>query len=417
MEGNKVGNDPKHGFHTCMEATGAISRPIFRATDILKMYPEDWKLTETPILKKPGKPDCTSTGVWRPIVLSNGYARLLNSWKMEELVIMCEKTSILPMNHFGGSPGKATTDWIHLVVKLVKDVWRRGDVASLLCLDIKSVFPSAAVDMLLQEMRMCGILEGHVEWFKRQLEGRKTTLIFNDFKSEIFDIKEGLDQGDAQSLIAWIIYNHQILDIFKKTNRETEFLFVDDMAILVTGQDFIDTHENKRHNAKRGRSNGVGRNSQLHLWNQNIPAARPIKEKSKRPIEATEKDPSTKTQLNFERSNNQVHHNSKVLGATHRQRVEVEGTDSSSYREMQRVAKTMQKTGKEFKWSVRATDETALPHSGKTKNAIWSGCVSSTSYVIQIIQKQKRQMSCTQQISSNTKKCSANYSGGVTHLA
>ena len=32
------------------------------------------------------------------------------------------------------------------------------------------------------------------------------------------------------------------MDIFKKANRETRFLFVDDMGILVTGQDFVDTH-------------------------------------------------------------------------------------------------------------------------------------------------------------------------------
>ena len=146
---------------------------IFRATDVLRVYPEDWKLTETPILKKPGKSDYTSTGTWRPIVLSNEYARLLNSCKTKDLVLMCEKTGILPMNHFGGRPGRATTDSIHLLVKLVKDAWRKGEVASLLCLDVKAAFPSVAVDMLLQEMRECGIPLGHVEWFKRRLEGRK----------------------------------------------------------------------------------------------------------------------------------------------------------------------------------------------------------------------------------------------------
>ena len=128
---------------------------------------EDWKLTETPILRKPGKPNYTSTGVWRPIVLSNGYVRLLNSCKTEDLVIMCEKTGILPSNHFGGRPGRATTDLIHLMIKLVKDAWRKGDVASLLCLDIKAAFPSAALDVLFQEMRRCRIPKEHVEWFRR----------------------------------------------------------------------------------------------------------------------------------------------------------------------------------------------------------------------------------------------------------
>ena len=216
--------------------------PIFRATDTLKVYPDDWKLTETPILKKPGKPNYTIAGAWRPIVLSNGLARLLNGCKTEDLVLMCEKTGVLPPNHFGGRPGRATTDSVHLLVKTVKDAWRKGEVASLLCLDVKGAFPSAAVDVLLHEMRLCGVPSGHMEWFERRLQGRKTSLIFDDYRSETFDINEGIDQGDAQSLIAWVIYNHQILKIFNKTLKETGFLFVDDTAVLVTGVDFGETH-------------------------------------------------------------------------------------------------------------------------------------------------------------------------------
>ena len=165
---------------------------------------------------------------------------MLNSCKTKDLVLMCKKTGILPMNHFGGRPGRATTDSIHLLVKLVKDAWRKGEVALLLCLDVKAAFPSTAVDMLLQEMRECSIPLGHVEWFKRRLEGRKTSLLFNNYKSDTFNIKESIDQGDAHLLIAWIIYNHHILKIFSKTSKEMGFLFV--TAILVTGPDFNTTH-------------------------------------------------------------------------------------------------------------------------------------------------------------------------------
>ena len=103
-------------------------------------------------MKKPGKADYTSPNAWRPVVLSNGYMRLLNGCKMEDLVLMCEKTGILPPNHFEGRPGRATTNSIHLMVKTVKDAWRRGEVASLLCLDMKGAFPSTAVDVLKHEM-------------------------------------------------------------------------------------------------------------------------------------------------------------------------------------------------------------------------------------------------------------------------
>ena len=197
----RSGTIPNVIFIYAQELLAPFLGPLFRATDMLEVYPEDWKLTETPILEKPGKADYTSTGAWRPIVLSNRYARLLNSCKTEDLVLMCEKTRILLTNHFGGRPGRATTDSIHLLVKMVKDVWRKGEVALLLCLDVKAAFPSAALDVLFQEMRLCGIPEGHVEWFRRRLEGRKTTLMFDNYKSDTFDINEGIDQGVADSHI------------------------------------------------------------------------------------------------------------------------------------------------------------------------------------------------------------------------
>ena len=38
--------------------------PLFHATNTLNYYPQEWSLTETLILKKPGKPDYTSPSAW-----------------------------------------------------------------------------------------------------------------------------------------------------------------------------------------------------------------------------------------------------------------------------------------------------------------------------------------------------------------
>ena len=242
----RSGTTPNSVFVHARELLVPHLGPIFRATDTLKVYPSDWKVTETPVLKKPGKADYMSPNAWRPIVLSNGYARLLNGCKTEDLVVMCEKTGILPPNHFGGRPGRATTDLVHLMVKTVKDAWRKGEVASLLCLDVKGAFPSTAVDVMKHEMRQHGVPVEHVEWLGRRLEGRQTLLMFDDYRSELFAIEDGLDQGDAQSLIAWIIYNLRILHIFRKLAKEVGLLYVDDAAALVTGANFHITHDKLR---------------------------------------------------------------------------------------------------------------------------------------------------------------------------
>jgi hypothetical protein len=100
--------------------------PLFRATDTLKWYPQRWKVMQTPIIKKPGKADYTVPGAWRPVVLSDGFARLLNRCKTEYLMDNCERMGVLQSNHFGGRPGRSTVDSVHLLVKTVKDTWQKG---------------------------------------------------------------------------------------------------------------------------------------------------------------------------------------------------------------------------------------------------------------------------------------------------
>lgn len=76
--------------------------PIFRATDKLKWYPDRWRVTQTPVIKKPGKTDYTMPRAWRPVVLSDGFARLLNTCKADYMSDNCKRLGILQKNHFGG---------------------------------------------------------------------------------------------------------------------------------------------------------------------------------------------------------------------------------------------------------------------------------------------------------------------------
>jgi hypothetical protein len=210
--------------------------------DRLKVYPDSWKVTETPVLWKPGKADYTVPGAWQPIVLSNGYAWLLNGCKTEDLVVMCEKLGILPANHFGGWLGHGTTDSVHLLVKTIKDVWQRNRMALVLFLDIKGAFPRTAIDWLLHNMHVQGVPIEHVEWMTRQLEGRRTRLIFDDYRSDMFHIDNSLDQGNPHSLICYLIYNSDLLSILDGKNSEMGLLFIDDAAVVAVGDSFDDTH-------------------------------------------------------------------------------------------------------------------------------------------------------------------------------
>jgi Reverse transcriptase (RNA-dependent DNA polymerase) len=240
---SKKGSIPNSVLIHAREELVPFLSPLFCATDTLKYYPQEWACTETLILKKPGKPDYTSPSAWCLIILSDGMARLLNSCQAEDMTMMCEKYNILPTNHFGARPGHTTTDSIHLLTKTIKDVWQKGQVASVLFLDVKGAFPSVDIDQLIHNMKKQGIPKEYMEWMKRCLENRRTTISFNEYQIEAFKVLNGLDQGDPYSGVSYLIYNADILKIPVLKAGEWILLFVDDAVIIVCGKNFNETHE------------------------------------------------------------------------------------------------------------------------------------------------------------------------------
>ncbi|KDR70528.1 hypothetical protein GALMADRAFT_75901, partial [Galerina marginata CBS 339.88] len=98
----RSGTIPNSVFTHAREVLVPHLGPLYRATDTLAVYPDAWKHTETPVLRKPGKADYTVPGAYRPIALSDGFARVLNMCKTEDAVLMAESKGLLPPNHFGG---------------------------------------------------------------------------------------------------------------------------------------------------------------------------------------------------------------------------------------------------------------------------------------------------------------------------
>jgi ribonuclease HI len=74
------------------------------------------------------------------------------------------------------------------------------------------------------------------------LTGWKTQLRFNDFTSNWIDIWNGISQGDLL-MIAYLIYNADIIDIVNPKNNKTALAFVEDTAYIAIGTTFKCTHD------------------------------------------------------------------------------------------------------------------------------------------------------------------------------
>ena len=63
-------------------------------------------------------------------------------------------------------------------------------------------------------------------------------LEFNDYCSPLFQIESSIDQGCPLSVLAFLFYNADILDIADTKNGELVLGFIDDIAIRARGPSF-----------------------------------------------------------------------------------------------------------------------------------------------------------------------------------
>jgi len=241
-------------FIKCASLLVPYMAPIFRATFSLEIYPDEWKKSTTVVLRKPSRPDYSLPKAYRPITLLDTMAKILSSCVADELTYIAEQHNLLAPTHFGGRPGRTTTDSIHLLTKFITDAWASKEgFVSLLFLDVKAAFPSVVVNKLLHNLRAAGIPQEYVNWYKRRLDNRTTSLTFDDYQSHSFNVINGIDQGCPLSPIAFIFYNSPLLKVAHPSPRKGELSlgFIDDVALAAKANSYEAANEKLRQMMER----------------------------------------------------------------------------------------------------------------------------------------------------------------------
>lgn len=226
---------------------------LFRSILRLGAYIDEWKEFTTVVLRKPGKPNYEEPKAYRPIALLCTLAKVLTAIVAEDITYLVEKEQLLPTNHYGGRPGRMTTDAVHALVDKVKSAWRRGKVVSILYLDVEGAFPNAVTDRLIHNLRRRKIPLVYTRFVEQLLKGRRTRIKFDDFLSDPIQISNGIGQGDPLSMILYIIYNADFLELASNTSEDS-LGFVDDAMAMVESKSFKEN--NKKLTKFMNRRNG-----------------------------------------------------------------------------------------------------------------------------------------------------------------
>jgi ribonuclease HI/endonuclease/exonuclease/phosphatase family metal-dependent hydrolase len=220
---------------------------IFQAILDLGVYYEPWKEFTTVVLRKPGKPSYTVPKAYRPIALLSTMAKVLTSIVAENISKLVEMHQLLPKTHFGGRPGRTTTDAIHYLIHKIKAAWREEKVVSVLFLDVEGAFPNAVTTRLIHNLRKRRIPTSMVRFVECLLTNRRTKIKFDDHVSDVIEITNGIGQGDPLSMLLYILYNADLLEIPDDDQNEHAIGYVDDIALLAVGADFQEsTHRLKQ---------------------------------------------------------------------------------------------------------------------------------------------------------------------------
>lgn len=178
---------------------------------------------------------------YRPIALLNTDAKLMSACIAESISFAAKEHQLLPKNHFGGLPGRTTTDAIHYLMSRIRKAHRKRQVVAVLFLDIQAAFPSTSVARLIHDLRTAGIPKTYTDWLHNKFCDRRTTLTFDDFTSDQFSIQHGLDQGCPLSPLLYLFYNAGLLRTTRGKDEDSS-AFIDDASIVAIANSFKEAH-------------------------------------------------------------------------------------------------------------------------------------------------------------------------------
>ena len=80
-----------------------------------------------------------------------------------------------------------------------------------------------------------------IKFVQNLLTNRRTHIKFDDYISDPILLENGIGQGDPLSMLLYIIYNADLLDLPTNPKTEDTIRYVDDIAIVATGEDLHQT--------------------------------------------------------------------------------------------------------------------------------------------------------------------------------
>jgi hypothetical protein len=196
-------------------------------------YPTPFKHSTTTVVPKPNKLTYENPAAYRPIQLLECFGKILDKIVARRIQHEVAAHEVVPLTQFGGRLHSSTIDAGLAFVQDVHDAWNHKQKASALFFDISGFFNFVNHDGLVARLTHYGFDKNTIKLISSFLKDRTTSLSFDGFISDPFQIQNGIPQGSPLSPILAIIYGSELQKLQSLIKRRIiSFAYIDDGVLL-----------------------------------------------------------------------------------------------------------------------------------------------------------------------------------------
>ena len=178
------------------------------------------------------KPDMSSPRSYRPIALLSVLGKGLERLVARRIAWTAIKKKVLHPQHFGALPGRSATDLAAAVVHDMEEALLRGQVGTMLTLDVKGAFDAVLPGRLVRRLQEQGWPPNLVRWVSCFATGRAATLRLDDETGPEFPLLAGLPQGSPVSPVLFMLFLQPLFTLGVRERRRARHGFADDICLL-----------------------------------------------------------------------------------------------------------------------------------------------------------------------------------------
>ena len=204
---------------------------LFNAVLRLSFFPPQWKVAETVMILKPGKP-AHDPKSYRPISLLPITAKVLERLLLTRILHVIAEKKVIPEHQFGFRSKHGTIDQIHRIVEKIHDAFESKEYCSAVFIDISQAFDRVWHEGLLSKIKQ-NLPDNLFQIIKSYLTNRQFRVRYGESTTGLYAIEAGVPQGSVLGPVLYLLHTADL----PYTPNTLLGTFADDTAILASHKD------------------------------------------------------------------------------------------------------------------------------------------------------------------------------------